>query len=154
MDDEIRQRFEALEKRVDALEMKNSELKSHNNASVNKNQSLREFFNDFEPKSNNDKVLAIGYFKETIQGINPFSVKDVVNGFSDAKEHAPDNINLPIFYNAKKGFFMEKEVVGSKFKNWELTKTGIEEVKKRLTRNKPPTHEAKDSTKNTGRCNK
>ncbi len=136
MDEEVRLRFEALEKRVENLEKRIIEPTTLRDTTTNKRQSMREFFNDFNPKSNIDKVLAIGYHKETIQHITPFTAKDIEDGFHEAGEHAPDNVNLPIFNNVQKGFFMEFKNTGSKLKSWELTSTGTEEVKNRLAANK------------------
>ena len=151
MDEEVRLRFEALEKRVENLEKRDIEPTTMGGTTTSKRLSMREFFNDFNPKNNIDSVLAIGYHKEIIQGVTPFTVKDIESGFSEAKEPAPDNVNLPILNNVQKGFFMESKNIESKLKSWELTNTGIEEVKKRLIANKKATLEAdKGSAKSGG----
>lgn len=146
MEDEIKLRFEALEKRVEILERKNLELNSSATTSVTKRQSIREFFNDFKPRTNNDKVLAIAYYREIIQGTTPHTLRDFEGGFRDSKEPAPGNVSLPIFYNVKNGFLMKSELANSKANAWELTNTGVEEVKKRLAINRQSLLEGNNAT--------
>ncbi len=145
MDDDIRQRLEDLEKRVAELERESAELNSSANVSpaspVSKKLSIREFIDNFKPGNNIEKVLAIAYYKEIMQGIKLFTVKDLESGFKEAKEQAPENVNLPILNNVQKGFLMETEIAGSKLKTWELTNSGIKTVNEKISNNQQSTSE-------------
>lgn len=128
-----------LEERVSKLEQnmgaKLVNLDNYNSSETGKRLSIREFINLINPKNNVEKVLAIAYYKETIQSISPFTAKDIADGFKEAKEPAPDNINLPIYYNVQKGYLMENNSSESKLKSWELTRTGIAVMREKIGQN-------------------
>lgn len=128
-----------IEARVSKLEqlqsVKGSKIEDFSMNS-DKKLSIREFINLINPKNNVEIVLAIAYYKEIVQLITPFTVKDIEGGFKEAKEPAPENVNLPIFYNVKKGYLMENNSPDTKLKSWELTNTGIKIVEERESENK------------------
>ncbi len=134
--EDLRKRIVELEVRISKLEQTQSirtvNLENYNSNS-GKKLSIREFINSISPKNNVEKVLAIAYYKETVQSISPFTAKDIADGFREAKEPAPDNINLPIYYNVQKGYLMENNSPESKLKSWELTNTGIKVIKDRTS---------------------
>ena len=133
--EELKNRIAELETRVSKLEQVHGEkvigLEDHSTSSEKK-LSMREFINSFGPKNNVEKVLVIAYYKETIQLKTSLTAKDIADGFKEAKEPAPDNINLPIYYNVQKGYLMEENSPESKLKSWELTNTGIKVIKERM----------------------
>lgn len=136
--EDIRKRLVEIEARVSKLEELQS-VKGTNpedfSSNSEKKSSIREFINLISPKNNVEKVLAIAYYKEIIQLITPFTAKDIADGFKEAKERAPDNINLPVYYNVQKGYLMENNSSASKLKSWELTNTGIKVIKERMSGN-------------------
>jgi hypothetical protein len=136
--EDIMKRLVEIEARVSKLEQLQS-VKGINPEDFplnsEKKLSIREFVNLISPKNSVEKVLAIAYYKEVIQSITPFTVKDIADGFKESKEPAPDNINLPIYYNVQKGYLMENNSSESKLKSWELTNTGIKVVKERMNGN-------------------
>ena len=137
--DNIKEKIVELETRISKLEqVMNAGTANFGNDNLEsgKKMSIREFINLISPKNNVEKVLAIAYYKEIVQSIYPFSVKDIADGFKEAKEPAPDNINLPIYYNVQKGYLMENNFPDSKLKSWELTNSGIKVIKERISNSK------------------
>lgn len=137
--EDLKKRIVQLEARISKLEQAQSvrtvNLENYNSNSLKKS-SIREFINSIGPKNNVEKVLAIAYYKENVQSISPFTAKDIADGFREAKEPAPDNINLPIYYNVKKGYLMENNSPDSKLKSWELTNTGIKVINEKMSDSK------------------
>lgn len=137
--------FSDLKKRITELEMRVLKLEQaqssrtgtleNYNSNSEKKLSIREFINSINPKNNVERVLSIAYYKETFDSVSPFTAKDIADGFKDAKEPVPNNINLPIFYNVQKGYLMENNSPESKLKSWELTNTGIKVMKERTNEN-------------------
>lgn len=130
--DEIK-RLEAkisnLEERVAVLE---EALTTRNTDAVTdrgkKQQSLREFINEKQPKSANDHGLAIAYFTEIVKQKGWFNVDDLKSGFREAKVPAPKNLSDVIGKNAKKGYFMLDEKQSGIKQAWVLTSTGEKAV--------------------------
>jgi len=103
---EINNRIEVLENKIATIEnilIQNPEKKKI------KSKSLSEFFIEKKPSGDIQKTLTIGYYLENYKNNDSFNVKDLEKGFKDAREKAPKNINLNIFMNAKKGYFIELE---------------------------------------------
>lgn len=137
--DNIKEKIVELETRISNLEQVINARTANfgtDNSESGKKMSIREFINLINPKNNVEKVLAIAYYKETVQSTSRFSVKDIADGFKEAKEPAPDNINLPIYYNVQRGYLMENNFPDSKLKNWELTNSGIKVIKERISDSK------------------
>lgn len=118
---------DTLSKRVAALE----EMMAGGGATpdrTNKQQSLREFINEKQPKTANDHGLAIAYFTEIFKQKGWFNIDDLKEGFREAKVPAPKNLSDVIGKNAKKGYFMlDANQVGTK-QSWVLTNTGEKAV--------------------------
>jgi hypothetical protein len=73
----------------------------------------------------------IGYFLEKFEGLGQFNVNDVEDGFKEAREPAPRNLNEMVNKNIGKGFMMES---GEKdgLKAWNLTNSGEAYVEKKV----------------------
>lgn len=59
--------------------------------SAGRGPSLREHFDDVEPKRNPDKILAIAYFLKEQRGVDSFSPDDIKREFKGAGEPVPGN---------------------------------------------------------------
>lgn len=66
----------------------------------------------------------IGYYLEHYKDISPFNAKDLEDGFREARESVPKNINLMVIRNIEKGRMMEAEQKKDDLKSWTLTNTG------------------------------
>ncbi|MEM3449825.1 MAG: hypothetical protein QXP38_13330 [Nitrososphaerota archaeon] len=125
---EIKKTLEQHERRISHLEnlyrLKPKESK--------KDISIKEFILQKQPKNNVEKTLVIGYYLENYSGISPFNVHDLKEGFREAKEKVPSNINLAVIENINKGRMMETKEKKNKLKSWILTSTGEKFVENRL----------------------
>jgi hypothetical protein len=84
--------------------------------------SVKELILSKGPKSDNDRTLVIGFYLES-KGAVSFTVKDLQEGFREARERVPNNINLCVLQNIKKGLMMEAGTnKGPKL--WNLTAPG------------------------------
>lgn len=91
----------------------------------------REFLLEKKPRTDNDKILAIGYYLEMILREESFDFDRLYAVLGQAKEPVPANRRDPPYQNVKKGFFREvgKREAGMKARNrWALTNTGIARV--------------------------
>lgn len=122
--DNILARIEKLEHRVSELERNESTNVQPKPGSA-KPISIKEFILEKKPKNDTQKTLTIGYFLEQYDSVSTFNIDDVAMGFDKAKEAAPKNINLCLFYNVKKGHMMEGSQKKDNKKSWQLTNTGI-----------------------------
>lgn len=120
-------RLEALEARLSALEAS----VTRNDTPVNervivgspKKTSVREFLNEKNPSTGNDRVVAFAYYLEHYEDIDDFTIEQLRNLFRLAKIVAPKNLNDAVNQNVTKGFVMETGVAkGSR--TWTLTNTG------------------------------
>ena len=90
-------------------------------------ESLTEFLNRKNLKSNTDKTICIAHFLENRAGEGVTSA-DVVGGFRESRNVVPSNVSDQLAKCAKKGFIQVGGERGGK-KVWTLTNTGIEHVK-------------------------
>lgn len=120
----IKKQLENHEKRIAKLETQ-PQIKEE---PVTKKLSIKEFILSKKPKNGVQKVLVIGYYLEKHEGVAPFNVKDLENGFRSAKEPVPKNINLAVIGNVSKGHMMEDKERKDKIKAWYLTNSGEEYV--------------------------
>ncbi len=102
----------------------------------NKQLSVREFLETYDPKSLPDKALSIAYFKEVHEQISPLTIKNLEDGFREAKEPLPKNLSDTIYQNIKKGYLMEsrKPNLENNLRTWELTNRGIKYVEEGVPR--------------------
>lgn len=90
-----------------------------------KKMSIQEFFLTKSPKNDIQKTLLLCYYLEKYRDLKLFNVKDIENGFKNAKEKAPDNINYKVYMNIKKGYIMETNEKKDNLKSWTLTNSGV-----------------------------
>lgn len=117
---EIKRILSEHERRISSLE----NLIKSKPEKAKKKLSIKEFLLEKQPKKNVEKTLAIGYYLEHYKNISPFNAKDLENGFREAKEPLPQNINLTVIQNIEKGYMMEAEEKKDSLKAWVLTSTG------------------------------
>ncbi|MEW5896182.1 MAG: hypothetical protein AB1668_00685 [Nanoarchaeota archaeon] len=132
MDEETKRILDDYEKRIRVLEgIPKSDVKSGK-----KQISIKEFLLSKKPKDDVQRTLVVCYYLEKYKGMNIYNAKDVEDGFRDAKEKVPDNVNYKVIQNIKSGYMMEAKEKKDKFKAWTLTSTGERFVKNDLKKEK------------------
>lgn len=125
-----------LEKRLADLERRLDEVEKligrHNQpgrarGASRKKLSLKEFINDKAPKNIRQTTLAVAFYIEN-DGVIPFNVLDLEQGFRAGKIPPPKNINDMVNKNVAAGLLMEVAERKNGMKAWELTATGEEVV--------------------------
>jgi len=86
---------------------------------------IREFLLASQPRSEVEKTFFIAYFLEQNQRLESFNTTDLSDGFREAKESVPANINLAVIGNVQKGFFMQAKDKKNGLKAWTLTNSGL-----------------------------
>ena len=117
-----------LTKRLDEYEARLRKVEGYfapESAKPAKATSVREFLIIKQPKSDVEKTLIIGYFLERMRGLSSFNAKDLNEGFREAKENVPANINLAVIGNIQKGYFMDAGEKKEGLKAWTLTNHGL-----------------------------
>lgn len=132
MDEEIRKILEDHEKRIQRLE----KLFESEPIQTKKQISIKEFILTKKPKNDVEKTLVIGYYLEKFREMSSFNAKDLEDGFREAKEKVPANINYKVIKNIEKGFMMEAKEKKDKLKAWVLTSTGERFVENDLKKEK------------------
>lgn len=89
-----------------------------------KKSSAKEFLMTKELRTETQKVLALGYFLEYMEGSESFNVSDLETVFRAAKERLPKNMNDAVNKNIARGFLMEAADKKEAKKAWCLTATG------------------------------
>lgn len=112
-------RIEKLEKRMDALDDVPRIEKGER-----KELSIKEFLIDKKPSGDVQKTLVIGYYLEHHRKEDCFNVKDLTDGFRNAKEPLPTNMNDKVNLNISKGHMMAAREEKDNYKAWILTNTG------------------------------
>jgi len=89
--------------------------------------SLRQFIFKLRPANYQQALLGIAYHLEVQGGCASFNVHDLEDGFRDAKESAPKNLNDAANAEVDKDHLME---AGKKdnLKAWVLTNKGVRYV--------------------------
>lgn len=121
--EQMAKRMDALEGRIEVLE-KQLSVSGVSVSKSPKKVSAKEFLLTKELKSETQKVLALAYFLEHIEGMTSFNVPDLESAFRAAKEKVPMNMNDAVNKNIVKGFIMEAEAKKDSKKAWYLTSTG------------------------------
>lgn len=129
---QIRKKLEEHEERISKLE-KLFETKPKD---IKKKLSIREFILSKNPKSEMQRILAIGYYLEKNEDFTSFNAKDLENGFQGAKESIPRNINYEVIRNIQKGYMMEVKEKKDNRKAWCLTNSGVEYVENNFKQEK------------------
>lgn len=120
MDEEIKSILNDHEERIQGLER----IFKTEPEKIKKQVSIKEFIISKKPKDDIQKTLVIGYYLENQRVFCSFNVKDLKDGFREAKESLPSNINQMVNENIKKGYMMEAEQKKDEMKAWVLTNTG------------------------------
>lgn len=116
----IKKKLEEHEERLSRLE----KLFQTKPEVIKKKISIKEFILQKRPKSGIQKALAIGYYLEKHQDFSSFNVKDVEQGFRDAREKIPPNVGDKIQKNIAKGHLMEAGEEKDGMKAYFLTNPG------------------------------
>lgn len=117
---EIKEILKKHEKRLATLE----NLFKSEEKLIKKPISIKEFL--LSKNTNNDvqKTLVIGYYLEKYENKDNFTVKDREEGFRNAKETVPSNINDKVNKNIRKGYMDETKVKKGNRSAWYLTNSG------------------------------
>jgi hypothetical protein len=130
MDQETVDRFEALERRLAALEG----LLMSPSAPVHRPvKSISEFLREKHAISDVEKTFFVAYFIEQHEHTSPFNSADLAAAFQRAKEPLPKNLNESVNKNVRKGLLMEAPETKDSRKAWSVTSSGlsyVEESKK------------------------
>lgn len=86
--------------------------------------AIREFMQSQGPRSDLQKTLVIAYFLEAFEGTVPFTVDDLRDAYSRARESGPRNLNDSVNKNIRKGLLMEARERKGKLKAWVVTSSG------------------------------
>lgn len=124
MEQEIKIALEALTHRIETIERSLHSASAGPAVSQTKATSVREFMTETNPRSDVQRALVIGYYLEKKTGIAEFTVRDVEEGFRQAKETVPSNLADKLFKNAKAGLIMEGKDKREGMKTWTLTTSG------------------------------
>jgi len=131
----LQDQVNALEERVKKLEQALfSAQESGSPLGKKKKPSAKEFLMTKELKAETQKVLALGYFLEYMEGMESFNVNDLEAAFRAAKEKLPKNINDAVNKNIARGFLMEAAEKKDSKKAWCLTSTGEKYLENELNK--------------------
>lgn len=89
-----------------------------------KKQSPKEFLMSKGTKTETQKVLALAYYLERVEGVASFNVPDLEAIFRAAREKLPKNMNDAVNKNVSRGFVMGAADKKDSKKAWQLTATG------------------------------
>lgn len=89
-----------------------------------KKMSIKEFILQFNAKKGVDKTLAVAYFLEIHEGMSSFNKADLEQGYRQAKESVPLNINDDVYKCVKRGLMMENKEKKENTKAWVITNSG------------------------------
>lgn len=68
--------------------------------------SPAQFFKKCNPKTDNDRVLAAGFYLEQVKNLQNFTAAEVRDQIREAKRNPPKNVNDSINQNVRKGLLM------------------------------------------------
>jgi hypothetical protein len=125
---EIKRTLQQHDKRISYLE----NLAESRPTGIRKKLSAREWLLQKRPKSDVEKVLALGYYLEHYRNTSSFNRSELEGLFREAKEIVPRNINDKVNKNIEKGFMMGAKENKDELKSWTLTSTGEEFVENEL----------------------
>jgi hypothetical protein len=93
-----------------------------------KTMAPTEFFAKLKPATDTEKVLAAAFFLEFSQAVTEFTSEHIRSALRQARVVLPENINMAMISNAKRGFMSDlgKKLDGRK--SWSLTQMGLEYV--------------------------
>ena len=140
MDGETKKMLEEILAAVNGLEGRVSRLETAGTSSASsttgkrtssqKKLSLKEFIISQAPSNAVQTTLTIGYYLENHDSVSPFNAADLEQGFREARETVPPNINDKANQCVKNGYFMVEKGKKDSKKAWIVTRTGEELVRK------------------------
>jgi hypothetical protein len=100
-----------------------------NAATEVKPMAATEFFAKLKPATDTEKVLGAAFFLEVRQTVTEFTSEHIRMVLRQARVVVPENINMAMIANAKRGFMSDlgKKLEGRK--SWSLTQMGLEYVR-------------------------
>jgi hypothetical protein len=120
----IKEKLEQHDRRISAIE----KTFQRTPEAIKKKTSVKEFILSKKPKNDVQRTLSVGYYLEKWEAVASFNVRDLDQGFRDAKERVPNNINLCVIANIGKGHMMEAKEKKGNLKAWVLTNSGEQYV--------------------------
>jgi len=108
------------ERRIGQLE----KVFAHKKESVGKALSIKEFILSKTPSDDVQKTLLIAYYLEKFESMEFFNARDIEDGYRQAKESVPANINDKVNKCIRAGYMMESKQKKESHKAWCLTNTG------------------------------
>ncbi len=121
---DLRKRIQDLEERVERLEVDFGAGRKEEVGQQRKEISVREIMIRVKPITALDKTLLIGYFLEKHRGAASFGIQELREGFREAREPAPRNLNDMVNKNMQKGYIMECKSEKGQKRTWMLTNSG------------------------------
>jgi len=95
------------------------------NPEITKKQlSIKDFVLSKKPKDEVQKTLTIAYYLENYREMKSFNIRDLKEGFIEAKENVRVNINDKINHNIKSGFMAEAKEKKDGLKAWYILNKG------------------------------
>lgn len=104
------------------------------NLGKEKRMSIREFLDTKKINGHYDRAICVAYFKEIREKKTPLTVKELEDGYREAKEQLPKNLSDTIYRNTIRGYIMESKdnIAKNNRHSWELTNKGIKHVEEEL----------------------
>ncbi len=100
-----------------------------------KPQTVGEFFRQFNPKNNLEKILVLGYWCERLNTQDSFTSEDILAKYKEVREKPPALIGRDLKSLISKGFlFTVNEGRADTKSTYALTNTGIKEVETKIPR--------------------
>lgn len=87
--------------------------------------SVAAFLNKKSFSTDVERVLGVAYYIDQIEGISPFTSKDIESKFAQARATKPSNISASINSNISKGFLCESPDKKDGLKAFYISSTGI-----------------------------
>jgi len=130
--DRIEGRLQSVEQRLHDLERQSKGTGAALPAVPDKKLSLREFLRKVEPRSYPEKTLAVLFHQEIVRQQGGAALDHIRAGYRRAKERLPRNLSDSVYKCVKRGWLMEIPDAEERNTVWEVTATGIEEIRNRL----------------------
>ncbi len=89
MDEETRERFEAIEKRLSDLEGREESFPS---SGSQKKKAVKEFILEKNPKNDVQRTLCIAFYLEKYENKERFTSRDISEFFKKSKLNSPKNV--------------------------------------------------------------
>jgi len=131
MNDDMQSNLSELEQRLNDFEQRLEKLESSPKGtpvSQDKELTIRQFLNQKKPANDNQRTLAIGYYLEKYDGLEPFNKIDLEDGYISSREKVPANILSTVKRNIDKKLIILAKVKKDGLKAYLVGNDGIEMV--------------------------